>query len=333
MSLEWMPAHVGYCPGEGSTVSDGKTETRFCPVHGDYVPVAGATACPSCEADPVRSRASLRSIRVVTSEVTGGSDTQGLAPSSDDGLTTIDDVARCPSCGGLVPLDSFQTEAVGEEWEGDAALWAEDGVCRDCYRDVVPGMLRRWSTAEWVGHHFEGWKAQVRKVHEVEVLVESEHDAWLPDEDRHRILDVEKILSARREHLARSQRRLRDLRAEFGLDRDPPEFIAELEAARDALTEKARSELRRRRDEDLLREEERRVGSVADVSPAEAVAAAGLDPETVLGDLARSTGSRRDLQVPDFAKDVESPTRGARWPLWVLCGALVLFLVWWFGVR
>ncbi len=314
-------------------VSDSTPQTRFCPAHGDYVPVAGATACPSCNADPVASRASLRSVKVVTAEVSGVPDTDGFAPPSDDALTAIDDIAKCPSCGCRVPLDTFQTEAVGEEWEGDAALWAEDGVCRDCYRDVVPGMLRRWSTAEWVGHHFEGWKVQVRKVHEVEVLVESEHDAWLPDEDRHRILDVEQTLSARREHLARSQMRLRELRAEFGLDRDPPEFIAELEAARDALSERAYSELRVRRDADLRMEKERRVGSVTALSPAEAQAASGLDPGTVLEDLARSTGARGELPIPDVAKDVELPPRGTRWLPWVMGGALVLFVVWWVGVR
>ena len=129
-------------------MSDSTTQTRFCPIHGDYVPVAGATACPSCQADPIGSRASLRSVRVVTAEVIGGADTHGLPSSSDDAPTAIEESARCPCCRRLVPLDSFQTEAVGEEWEGDAALWAEDGVCRDCYRDVIPGLLRRWSTAE-----------------------------------------------------------------------------------------------------------------------------------------------------------------------------------------
>ncbi|MCO4773556.1 MAG: hypothetical protein KDA24_26220, partial [Deltaproteobacteria bacterium] len=300
-------------------MSETKTDTRFCPVHGDYSPRLGQTVCPSCEEDPIASRASLRSVKVITAEMAAIPDTDslGLGPThSDEHLTTIDDIAKCPSCGNLVPLETFQSEAVGEVWEGEAALWAEDGVCRNCYRDVLPANLRRWTTEEWVRHHFEGWKSQVRKVHDVEVMVDSEHDSWLPGEERHRILDVEGTLSARREHLARAQMRLRELKAELELADDPVDFVTELETAREGLGAEARKELERRRDADLARETERRVGSVTNLSPAQALMESGLDPDELLGDLARSTGSKREIVVPDFA-DVAGPvpTAPSRWPL------------------
>lgn len=252
---------------------------------------------------------------------------------SDDHLTTIDDIATCPSCRKLIPLDAFQSEAPGEVWEGEASLWAEDGVCRDCYRDVIPNMQRHWTKEEWTSHHFEGWSAQVRKVHEVEVLDDSDQDAWLPDEERHKILDVEATLSARREHLARAGMRLRELRAELNLTSDPPQFTAELELAREALGTEAIKELERRRAADLDRERERRVRSVTELSPAQILADAGLDAAEFIGDLARSTGSQRTIEVPDYADVLPRSTRPARWPVVILVTALVLFAVWWFGLR
>jgi len=312
-------------------VSEESDQPRFCPVHGDYTPEPGASACPSCEADPIAARASLHSVKIVTSEMPAITDPDD----DDDGLTTIDEEATCPSCGKLVPLESFQSEALGEEWEGEAALWAEDGVCRTCYRDVMPQHIRRWTTDEWVAHHFEGWRAQLNRVHEVEVLTDSDQDAWLPDTERHRILDVAATLSARREHLARSQMRMRELQGELGLSSDPPTWVAALEEAREALGPDAREELDRRREADLAREKDRRVRSVADLSPAQALTNAGLDADELLGDLARSTGSKREIRVPDFA-DVGEPSadrRAPRWPLYVVGGALLLFALWWAFLR
>lgn len=314
-------------------VSEESDQPRFCPVHGDYLPVPGETACPRCEADPIAARASMRSVKVVTSEMPAITDPD--EEEERDALTTIDDEAPCPSCGRLVSLELFQSEALGEEWEGEAALWAEDGVCRTCYRDVMEQHIRRWTTEEWVAHHFEGWRAQLHKVHEVEVLVDSDQDAWLPNVERHRILDVSATLSARREHLARSQMRLRELRGELELDADPPAWVAELEEARSALGEAARAELERRREADLAREKDRRVRSVTELSPAQALADAGLDPDDLLGDLARSTGSKREIRVPDFA-DLGEPAaerRTSRWPMLVVGGALALFALWWLFLR
>lgn len=312
------------------------SECRFCPVHGDYTPQRDDTACPACDSDPVAARASLRSVQVVTSEMPAISSSD-LFDSSEsyDLLTTIDDVAACPSCAKLVPLDEFQSEALGEVWEGEAALWAEDGVCRECYRDVIPGKLHRWTREEWVAHHFEGWRAQVRRVHDVEVLVDSEHDSWLPDAARHRILNVDATLSARREHLARSSMRLRDLRAEFGMKADPREFTLELELARKSLSEGARVELERRRLAHLSQEEERRVHSVAGLSPAHALKDAGLDPEAVTDDLARGTGRQRETHAPHLVNvSPGSAVAGPRrWPLYVIAAAFVLFIAWWFGIR
>lgn len=317
------------------------SECRFCPVHGDYIPQSDDTSCPACESDPVAARVSLRSVQVVTTEMPAISWPDSSQPSgpqdstSYDPLTTIDDMAACPSCAKLVPLDKFQSEAMGEVWEGEAALWAEDGICRDCYRDVIPGKLRRWTREEWIAHHFEGWRAQVRRVHDVEVLVESEQDSWLPDASRHRILNVDATLSARREHLARSSMRLRDLRSEFDLKADPQQFTAELELARRSLSEEARSELEMRREADLSRERDRRIDSVSELSPSQVFADAGLDAEAMMGDLARETGTQREVRASDLVNVKPGPGTGRapRWALYVLVVVFVLFIGWWFGFR
>lgn len=316
-------------------VSAEETETRFCPVHGDYAPRGADTSCPRCAEDPLVSRQSLRSVKVVTADPptappVGETSTVITAiTSADDAPTPIADVAACPSCEREVPLEEFQSEALGEVWEGEAALWAEDGVCRDCYRDVLPGLLRRWTTDEWLAHHFEGWRRELRKVHDVEVSADSEADAWLPGEDRHRILDVEKSLSARREHLARSRMRLRELKNELGLAEDPPEFVAALEEAHRALEPSAVAELERRRAADLERETERRVASVTELSPSQLIRDAGLDPDEVIGELAGSTGSRRRIPVPDFANVGDGVRERPLWPVAVFVAGVVAFGLWW----
>ncbi len=323
-----------YCgpQGAGRGVTEDEHEKRFCPVHGDYLPRANTTACPHCDDDPIRARASLRSVQVITSEMAAlrVSDDSSMGEPSDEHLTTIDDVASCPSCGRLVPLDEFQSEALGEVWEGEASLWAEDGVCRACYRDVIPKHLRRWTTEEWIAHHFEGWRAQVGKVHDLEVSATSEQDAWLPDEERMQILDVEATLSARREHLARASMRLRDLRGELGLAADPPQFVAEIEAARTALGPEARAQLEQQRLADLDRERARRVGSVTNLSPAQVLEEAGLDAEEFIGDLARSTGRHRGVDDEALAVHARAQQRSPRWPVVALGLALGAFVVWWF---
>lgn len=294
----------------------------FCPIHGDYPAPSVGTRCPICAEDPIASQASLRAVKVIT--------TAEMPPgvADDDEPTSIDDVAPCPSCGKLTQLDQFQTEAPGEVWEGDAALWAEEGVCTNCYRDVIPQISSAWSTDEWLSHHFEGWNSQVRRVHEIVEHGTSEQDSWLPEEQRHKILDVERTLAARREHLARSQMRLREIKSQLGVEELPEHFAAALVRAKHALNDRAVERLKERREDDLAIERERRVDSMEQMSPRAALEEAGLDADRLLK---KPTGNPTPATA-SLDDDVPAYSRG-RWPLLVVVAAVIAFAIWWFIAR
>ena len=238
-------------------------ETRFCPLHGDYLTPDPAGACPRCQEDPVASSASLRQVRVVSEAE--------LAPEQDGQpeLTPLNDTSPCPVCGATTSLDAFVTEPIGEVWTGQAAVWAEDGVCAACYRDVVRPDLREWSEAEWLAHHYEGWRSTLESVHHLFIYEESVHESWLPDGERHRILDVGKTLAARREHLARSQMAVRDLRGRYSSQLTPPPFEMSIAQAGDAVSPRALAELKGMRARDLDTEGLRRADSVVARAPTE----------------------------------------------------------------
>ena len=295
----------------------------FCPLHGDYSPSKHGARCPRCAEDPIASQASLRAVKVITTAEMP----PGIADAADE-PTSIDDVAPCPSCHQIVGLDQFQSEAVGEVWEGEAALWAEEGVCATCYRDLIPGLSSEWSTDEWLTHHFEGWHSQVRRVHEIVEHGTSEQDAWLPEEQRHRILDVEKTLAARREHLARAQMRLREFKADLGVDELPERFALSLQSARRALDERSIERLKSRHEEDMQVEAERRVESVLEMSPRHALEEAGLDAPGLLD-------APPPLPEPTPVAPGEAPAAQdtSRWPLAAVAAAVLGFAAWWFLTR
>lgn len=246
---------------EGSPVVEG--ETRFCPLHGEYETDDVAQSCPRCAEDPVASSASLRQVRVV------GEDELDPEGADHAELTPLAEKLPCPVCGALTHLGDFRTESIGEVWQGDAAVYAEEGVCPDCYRDVLAPHIHDWSHADWLAHHYEGWCSTLQSVHNLFVYEESAHEGWLPDEDRHRILDVGRTLSARREHLARSQMAMRDLLARYDADLTPPPFPMDLAQAGDAVSKRAEAELRGMRARDLDVESQRRNDSVVAPAPIE----------------------------------------------------------------
>jgi len=303
-------------------VSDATGRTLFCPIHGDYGQPEKGSQCPICAEDPIRSQASLRAVKVITTSDVPHADT-------DDKPTSIDEAAPCPSCGKLTPLAKFQTEATGEVWEGEAALWAEEGVCPACYRDVIPSKSSAWSTENWLRHHFEGWNSQVRRVEQLVEYGTSEQDSWLPEDQRPRILDVEQTLAARREHLARAQMRLREIKRELEVDELPERFEVALRSARRALDERAVMRLKERREDDLRAERERRVDSVAAMSPYAALEAAGIDPEKAL---AGNPDGPAPEGVPPLGVEPSGYDQG-RWPLVVIAVALLAFAIWWFVGR
>lgn len=238
-------------------------ETLFCPLHGDYVPEEGSTRCPQCLEDPIASSASLRQVRVI-----GEDDLDpGGAPESVAELSPVADEFPCPVCGTMTPASAFRNESVGEVWTGNAAVWAEEGVCPACFREVLAPQIREWTPAEWLVHHYEGWRATVETVRNIFVYEESPQDSWLPEEQRHRILDIEKTLSARREHLARCQVAMRDLQGRYGANITPPPFQMTLAAGAEALGSKAVAELRVMRQADLDAEMQRRHESVVARAP------------------------------------------------------------------
>ena len=238
------------------------SEPLFCPLHGDYLPEEGSSKCPHCQEDPIASSASLRQVRVVREDE--------LAPGdADDGaeLTPVADEFPCPVCGTMTSAADFRVESVGEVWTGNAAVWAEEGVCPDCYREVLVPQIREWTDAEWLVHHYEGWKATVDTVANIFVYEESPHESWLPEEQRHRILDVEKTLSARRAHLARCQMTMRDLQGRYNANMTPPPFQMTLASGSEAVGIKALAELRAMREADLAAEMQRRHESVVSRAP------------------------------------------------------------------
>ena len=234
----------------------------FCPLHGDYQPEEGMSKCPHCQDDPIASSASLRQVRVVRED-------ELLPGHADDGaeLTPVADEFPCPVCGSMTPATNFRVESVGEVWTGNAAVWAEEGVCPDCYRDVLVPQVREWSDAEWLVHHYEGWRATVDTVKNIFVYEESPHESWLPVEERHRILDVEKTLSARREHLSRCQMTMRDLQGRYNANMTPPPFQMTLASGSEAVGIRALAELKAMREADLGAEMQRRHESVVARAP------------------------------------------------------------------
>ncbi|MCP4869581.1 MAG: hypothetical protein GY898_12775 [Proteobacteria bacterium] len=238
-------------------------EDLFCPLHGDYLQEEESSRCPHCAADPVASSASLRQVRVVREDELDP-DPVGM---ETDQLTPMVDEFPCPVCGQVTAADKFRVESVGEVWTGNAAVWAEEGVCPDCYADVLSPQIRDWSDAEWLAHHFEGWKATVGTVHNLFVYEESLQESWLPEAQRHKVLDVEATLSARREHLARCQMSMRDLKGRYRADLTPPPFQMTMAMASEAVSPKAAGELQAMRERDVNTELLRRHDSVVARSP------------------------------------------------------------------
>jgi hypothetical protein len=177
----------------------------------------------------------------------------------DGHLTPIDDELPCPVCSKEIPLAEFRHEAIGEVWTREAAQWAEEGVCPACYRDILPPYVREWSDGEWLSHHHEGWRNTVEAVTQILKYQDSAQESWLPPEERHRLLDIEATLSARREHLALCQSAMEDLLQRYPSSMAPPPFEYLLVAARDqGLSETVLTELKEMRRQDVVTEDERR---------------------------------------------------------------------------
>jgi hypothetical protein len=187
--------------------------------------------------------------------------------SDDDQPTDVGVRFECPVCGSQVAGADFRVETAGEVWTGDAAVWAEEGVCSDCYREVVNKDIREWSPAEWLVHHYEGWHRMAQSVHDILVFEHSPQESWLPEDDRHRILDLEATLAARREHLARCQMAMEELQSRYEATITPPPFQMTLASASEALSEAVVAELRARREADLGVEIELRRESIYGLAP------------------------------------------------------------------
>lgn len=282
-------------------------EDLFCPLHGDYLSQDESSRCPHCAADPIASSASLRQVRVVREdeldpEPVGGTDL----------LTPMVDEFPCPVCGQVTAADQFRVESVGEVWTSNAAVWAEEGVCPDCYRDVLGPQIREWSDAEWLAHHFEGWKATVGTVHHLFVYEESLQESWLPEADRHRVLDVEGTLSSRREHLARCQMSMRDLQGRYRGDLTPPPFQMAMAMASEAVSPKAAAELQAMRERDTETEMRRRNDSVVGRAP-------WLESGETL-----SYAGRSEASAPAPASEVAG---GERWVMPAVAMAVIVALL------
>ncbi|MEE2830673.1 MAG: hypothetical protein VX498_15915 [Myxococcota bacterium] len=238
-----------------------REERLYCPIHGDYLPKGSSSQCPECRVDPVASSASLRQVRVLDEEQLDPGGTEDHRP------TPVGESFDCPVCGTSVPASSFRVESAGEVWQGEAAVWAEEGVCSDCYRDVVAKNIREWTHPEWLVHHYEGWRKMAESVHEILVYEDSPQESWLPEEERHRILDVEATLASRREHMARCQMAMEELQGRYDAKITPPPFQMTMASASQALNEVSVEELKRLRQEDLQVEMELRQHSVYGVAP------------------------------------------------------------------
>ena len=233
-----------------------KDERRYCPLHGDYLPRGRSAECPDCSQDPAGSSKSLRLVRVLDEEQLDPEGEEDVSP------TPLAEMFDCPVCGSSVPGPDFRVEAAGEVWLGDAAVWAEEGVCGDCYREVIAQNVREWSQSEWLVHHYEGWRKMAESAHDIVVHEFSPQESWLPEEERHSILDLEATLAARREHLARCQMAMEELQARHSVDTTPPPFQMTLASASGALSESAVQQLRLQREADLRVESELRMDSV-----------------------------------------------------------------------
>ncbi len=187
----------------------------------------------------------------------------------DSELTPIADAAPCPICGNSTALEDFRSESIGEIWTGRAAEYAEEGVCLDCYRDVVADSLRSWSDAEWLAHHYEGWRTSLQQIHDIFVFDESPQEAWLPEEDRSRLLNVDKTLAQRQEHLQRSHSAMLDLLGKHNANITAPPFQMSMATAQEAVSASAVAALHQRREEDLEAEAMRRADSVVARAPVE----------------------------------------------------------------
>lgn len=238
-----------------------RDERRYCPLHGDYLPQGRAAQCPKCRSDPAASSVSLRQVRVLDEEQL---DPLGI---EDDKPTELGERFECPVCGAEVPGVDFRVEAAGEVWTGEAAVWAEEGVCSGCYREVISKNVREWTATEWLVHHYEGWHRMTLSVHDILVFEHSPHEGWLREEERHRILDVEATLAARREHLARCQMAMEELQGRYDSASTAPSFQVSLASASSALSEAVVDELTARRDADLSIEIELRRASVYGLAP------------------------------------------------------------------
>lgn|GEM_PF-1717577 len=219
---------------------------RFCPLHGAYSARDEVGQCPLCAKDPVGSSASLRRVRVVTEKELAPEDETG-----DHQPTPVEDDQACPSCNTPTPLGDFRVESIGEVWEGPAAVWAEEGVCPTCWVDVMPEHVRDWSDGEWMAYHYESWRATVEAVHEIFVFDDPPQDGWLPSENRGRVVDIERTLSARREHLARSQQTMRELQSRYNATLTPPPFQMSLASGGQATDPDAVEALRAMREDSL----------------------------------------------------------------------------------
>lgn len=240
--------------------------SRFCPLHGEYLPEGADTACPRCREDPIASTASLRRVRVVSLDEEDAEEPNEHHSLKED-ITPLGDSGPCPVCGRVIALADFREEAIGEVWTGQAAVWAEEGVCADCHREVLPAYVRAWTPAEWMAHHFEGWRTNLNRVHDLRVYEENASEAWLPDDERVRILDVARTLEKRREHLARASQTVRELVQKYGADGLPVPFQTALEGAAAALSRETVDALKVQREHDLEDERARRQHSIEERAP------------------------------------------------------------------
>jgi len=295
-----------------------KDMMRFCPLHGDYAVVEQETACPDCRANPEEATISLQRVRVL------GTGSIGTLATGDSFLTPISEELPCPVCGVDLQLSEFRYESLGEEWTREAAEWAEEGVCPSCYRDILPPYIREWSDGEWLSHHFEGWRNTVDSVTEIRRYEDSAQEAWLPASERHKLLDVEATLSARREHLALCQSAMEELCNRYPSSMTPPPFEQMLVLAREkGLSESALEELRDLHSADVAIEVERREDSIV-IDGSKALGAGG-DPGPQYGEGADAQS--RQVAGPRVA-DHGAPNLMNGWTRFLAAAAIFALLAW-----